>query len=129
IDGSGNYNISPSSEISLQADTNIAGTLAVASSSDFTGLATFEGNLRISDGSSNFATITVNSLSNNYTVTIPTITANDTFCLQFNNCSYISASLTDNIANALDIQQGTNNYINIRTTNGSEEIQLGNTTT
>jgi hypothetical protein len=41
----------------------------------------------------------------------------------------ISPALTDNTANALDIQEGTNNYININTTDASENIALGNATT
>ncbi|MBD3359388.1 MAG: hypothetical protein GF365_01625 [Candidatus Buchananbacteria bacterium] len=41
----------------------------------------------------------------------------------------ISSSLTDNTADALDMQEGTNNYININTTDGSENISFGNTTT
>ena len=46
-------------------------------------------------------------------------------------CSYtpLNPTLTDNITDALDIQEGTNNYININTTDGSEEIQFGNATT
>ncbi|MCB9821307.1 hypothetical protein H6798_02115 [Candidatus Nomurabacteria bacterium] len=43
--------------------------------------------------------------------------------------SILSSSLTDNITDAFDLQEGTNNYININTTNGSEEIQFGNATT
>ena len=35
-------------------------------------------------------------------------------------------NLVDNNANALDIQQGTDNYINITTTNASENISFGN---
>ena len=41
----------------------------------------------------------------------------------------LTNSLTDNIADAFDLQEGTNNYININTTNGSEAISFGNTTT
>lgn len=42
---------------------------------------TANGSLRVTDGSSNYATIAVNSLASDYTVSIPTITGNDTFCL------------------------------------------------
>lgn len=38
-------------------------------------------------------------------------------------------NLTDNTADALDIQEGSNNYININTTNASENISFGNATT
>ena len=41
----------------------------------------------------------------------------------------LSGTLTDNTANSWDIQEGSNNYININTTNGSETIALGNSTT
>ncbi|MFZ2681735.1 MAG: hypothetical protein WAZ14_01420 [Patescibacteria group bacterium] len=41
----------------------------------------------------------------------------------------VSPTLTDNVADALDIQEGTNNYININTTDASESIAFGNATT
>ncbi len=41
----------------------------------------------------------------------------------------ISPNLTDNVTDALDIQEGTNNYININTTNAAENISFGNATT
>ncbi|MDO8566502.1 MAG: hypothetical protein Q7S04_04980, partial [Candidatus Moranbacteria bacterium] len=41
----------------------------------------------------------------------------------------ITETVTDNITDALDIQQGTNNYINVNTTDGAEAISFGNTTT
>lgn len=37
--------------------------------------------------------------------------------------------LSDNIANALDIEQGSDDYLNISTQNGTEAINFGNTTT
>ncbi len=40
----------------------------------------------------------------------------------------ISMGLVDNNTDALDIQQGTDNYINLNTTNNSENITLGNST-
>jgi parallel beta-helix repeat protein len=62
--------------------------LTASSTSTFTGLSTFDGNLRISDGSSNYATITVDPLAANYSIKIPTITANDEICLLvLGNCS------------------------------------------
>ena len=42
---------------------------------------------------------------------------------------YLTNTLTDNITDALDIQEGTNNYININTTDSSENISFGNATT
>ncbi len=41
----------------------------------------------------------------------------------------ITETLTDNSADALDVQEGTNNYININTINNNEAIQFGNVTT
>ena len=41
----------------------------------------------------------------------------------------LTANLIDNNADALDIQQGSDNYININTTNTSENISFGNATT
>jgi hypothetical protein len=61
--------------ITLGAATTLNSTLTA------TGLATFNGNLRISDGSGNWGTIAVASTAGNYTYTIPTTTANDEFCL------------------------------------------------
>jgi hypothetical protein len=40
-----------------------------------------------------------------------------------------TVTVTDNTANAVDIQEGTNNYINVNTTNSSERVSLGNATT
>lgn len=40
------------------------------------------GKINLSDGSSNTLTLSVGSLAGNYSITIPTITANDTVCLQ-----------------------------------------------
>ncbi len=41
----------------------------------------------------------------------------------------LSSTITDNAANAFDLQEGTNNYININTTNASENIAFGNSST
>ncbi|MBI3443337.1 hypothetical protein HY008_01575, partial [Candidatus Woesebacteria bacterium] len=41
----------------------------------------------------------------------------------------LALTITDNNADALDIQEGTNDYININTTNSSENITFGNSTT
>jgi len=88
VDDSGNFLIQPAGTIELMKDTNITGNLTVSGTSQFSGLATFDNNLRISDGSGNYATIDVQSLAGDYTVSIPTITANDTFCLvSLANCA------------------------------------------
>ena len=41
----------------------------------------------------------------------------------------ITATLVDNNTDALDVQEGSNNYINVNTTNGSENVALGNAST
>lgn len=61
-------------------DTVFDGTLQGGSSLTL-GTASVAGNLVVSDGSSNTATISVGSLAGNYIYSIPVTTANDTFCL------------------------------------------------
>ncbi len=102
----------------------------ITASGDITGnWLVAESGIGIGDGSSNYTDIISASQSGDYSVTIPALSGNTTFCLQTNNCGYVANSLTDNTADALDIQEGTNNYININTTNSSENISFGNTTT
>jgi parallel beta-helix repeat protein len=72
---------------------NFAGA-SVTGGLNVSALATFDANLRISDGSSNYGTIAVQSTAGNYTYTIPTTTANDTFCLvTLNNCAGTASTL------------------------------------
>ena len=87
--GTGGINLTGNTSV-LGASTLTVGTgtTALGGALNTTGLATFNGNLRISDGSSNFATINVSALDNNYTISVPTVTANDEFCLvNLNNCA------------------------------------------
>jgi len=74
------------------------------------------------------------ALTASSTLTLTTLgtTDNSTFiCRNTSNilagCNYtpLTNSLTDNITDAFDLQEGTNNYININTTNGSENISFG----
>jgi len=78
------------------------------------------------------------ALTASSTLTLTTLgtTDNSTFiCRNTSNilagCNYtpLSSSLTDNITDAFDLQEGTNNYININTTNTTENISFGNATT
>lgn len=110
LDASGNYVIQPGGSIELLKDANITGSLAVSgvatvSSGQLTlGSPTQQGQLAISDGSSNTATLAVGDLSGNFTYTIPVTSANDTFCLlTIGNCSggvAIVGSLDGGTANA-----------------------------
>ena len=89
------FTIQAAGTVNLLSNASITGNLAVSGTSTFTGLATFNGNLRITDGSSNYATITVNALAGDYSVAIPTITANDTICLvALGNCAGSGGGIT-----------------------------------
>lgn len=69
------------------------GSLNVGSGTMTVGTASTAGQITVTDGSNNGVTISVNALAGNYTLAIPTLTANDTFCLQgVANCSGAGAS-------------------------------------
>lgn len=71
-------------------NTVFDGTLQGGSSLTL-GTASVAGNLVISDGSSNTATVTVGALAGNYDYSIPVTTANDTFCMvTLANCSGVA---------------------------------------
>ncbi|MCH7679682.1 hypothetical protein IID10_10015, partial [candidate division KSB1 bacterium] len=71
--------------------------------------------------------LTFNQASTISTTTgILTITGDDGVIINASNTAGIVANFPDNIANALDIQQGSDNYLNINTTNSSENISFGN---
>ena len=81
-----------------------------------------------------FEGATDNDITTTFVITDPTIT-NKTITFQNGSGTVafltdtLSSTLTDNVADSLDIQEGTNNYININTTNASENISFGNATT
>jgi len=87
------------------------------------GSTSLAGKLAISDGSSNYVTLSVNALANDYTISIPTITANDTMCLSVNaNCA------TD-LQTAYNISTGTTTpEIKVNGTKGGITIQDADTT-
>ncbi|MDO8336234.1 MAG: right-handed parallel beta-helix repeat-containing protein, partial [Candidatus Saccharibacteria bacterium] len=89
------------------------------------------GRLVISDGSSNTATITFAASSADATFRLPAVSAGTyDICTTGATCSgYFSSNISDNLTNALDVQEGTNNYINVNTTDSSENLSFGNTGT
>ncbi len=111
----------PSGAGSLTAgDTLIVGTLQVQGPSAFNGDVTVNGNINgalnlalgtpaqagtilLSDGSSNTLTIATSSVAGNYTLTIPTVTANDNFCLvTLGNCSGAGREFTAVVGTSVD---------------------------
>ena len=105
-------------------DTNVQGSLTVDE------LATFDGGLKISDGSSNYGTIAVQSTSGDYTYTIPTTTANDTFCLaSLNNCAGSGDVVQNGNSFATALIIGTNDAYDLNfETNGTTRITVDDTT-
>ncbi len=57
-----------------------------------------------------------------------TITGDDGITLNASTTAGITANMPDNITNAWDVQQGSDNYININTTDTSERVTIGNST-
>ena len=101
------------------------------------GAASSAGTLRIYDANGQYTQIVAGDSAGNLSLTLPTTVGNANECLRnggtagtliFGSCAGVS-TLTDNVADAYDLQEGSNNYININTTNGSENISLGNATT
>ena len=88
------------------------------------------GNTTLGDASGDTLTVNAGSIqfANNF-VSCNVINTDASGNLGCNTGSFLTNSLTDNITDAFDLQEGTNNYININTTNGSENISFGNATT
>lgn len=88
----------PTGDYSIYSESSYANFLQGALTVDnsiTTGDSDTAGLLRVSDGSSNFVTINVQALAGDYTISIPTISANDTFCLATAaNCSADSTTIT-----------------------------------
>ena len=57
------------------------------------------------------------------------LTGNDGITLNASTTAGITGNVPDAIANAFDLQQGSDNYINIATSDGTENISFGNATT
>jgi hypothetical protein len=117
--------------ISSAGLVTLTNNLTVQGGTATVGGASTQGSLLLHDGDGETVTITIDDIASSSTIKIPdTAGTADTFCLAtLANCSGLSPNLSDNVANALDIQEGTNNYININTTDSSENISFGNATT
>ncbi|MDO8335653.1 MAG: right-handed parallel beta-helix repeat-containing protein, partial [Candidatus Saccharibacteria bacterium] len=102
----------------IQGGTSTLGTNAQA------------GSLVISDGSSNYGTIAVNATAGNYTYTIPTTTANDTFCLlSLSNCAGSGDIVQNGNSFTAAITIGTNDTYDLNfETNGTTRITVDDTT-
>jgi hypothetical protein len=80
-----------------------------------------------------FQGATDNASETTFTITDPTADRTITFKDGTGTVAFLSDTLspvmTDNTADAYDLQEGSNNYLNITTTNASENISFGNATT
>lgn len=81
-----------------------SGTITLDANSTFTvGTAAATGELRLADGSSNYVTFNVNALAGDYTLSVPTITANDTLCLvTLGNCAGAGREFTAVVGTSVD---------------------------
>ncbi|MBI2020030.1 hypothetical protein HYS94_01265, partial [Candidatus Daviesbacteria bacterium] len=103
-------NVNGTDSLVNASNLNVSGTSVLGNA--FTGALTVGGVALIGDGGDSITlsgttiTLTANSAGND-----------------------ISLNLVDNNTDALDIQQGSDNYLNINTTNSAENISFGNSTT
>jgi parallel beta-helix repeat protein len=123
----------------LNADIDDAGadlvlqapdSIQLLSNTDITGTLTVSGNTTLGDASGDTLTVNGSSITfaNGFT-SCTVINTNASGVLGCNTATLLTNSLTDNVTDAFDLQEGTNNYININTTNSSENISFGNATT
>ena len=106
-------------------DTGASGTSGTVPTSNTTGgAATFAGTLTVNGTLDANGTVTLGDGGDAITLfgTALSLTANGTG-------NDITLNLVDNNTDALDIQQGSDNYINIDTTDSSEAITFGNANT
>ncbi|MBI2020029.1 hypothetical protein HYS94_01260 [Candidatus Daviesbacteria bacterium] len=103
-------NVNGTDSLVNASNLNVSGTSSLGNA--FTGALTVGGTALIGDGGD---AITLSG-------TTITLTANT-------SGNDITLNLVDNNTDALDIQQGSDNYLNINTTNSAENISFGNSTT
>ena len=128
--------------------TTLGGTLGVTGDTTLTGALTANGNSTLGDAATDTLTInatllngsplvfegaTDDTFESTFAITDPTADNTITFQNASGTVAYLSnilaPTLSDNVTDAYDLQEGTNNYININTTDGSENVALGNTST
>ena len=130
----GQANVDDSDNFILGGDINLqaggANTINLLSDTDITGDLTVSADTTLGDASGDTLTVNAGSIqfANNFT-SCTVINSDGSGNLGCSTTAYLTSSLTDNTANALDLQEGTNNYININTTDGSENISFGNAVT
>jgi parallel beta-helix repeat protein len=118
--------ISTGGTLAVTGNTTLTGDLAVNGNDITTGA----GDLTITPAGGD--TIVTGTLA---VTTLGSADTNTFICRNSSNqlatCSStpLTNSLTDNITDAFDLQEGTNNYFNINTTNTTENISFGNATT
>jgi fibronectin-binding autotransporter adhesin len=122
----------------------------ISATGDVTGIGaiTTDGNATIGDAATDTFTLnstvqgaspftfegaTADTSETTFAITDPTADRTITFQNASGTVAFLAdilaSSLTDNTADAYDLQEGSNNYLNINTTNASESISFGNATT
>lgn len=88
------------------------------------------GALTAAAGAAQALTLTANNSSTWSTSDgLLTVTGDDGVTLNASSTAGITGNVPDNITNAIDLQQGSDNYFNVNTTNSSENVAFGNATT
>lgn len=120
----GNATTNPSYSFLGYGTVTISGTSTVTGNSNVTGTLTASGNATVS------GTTTLNGIANIGDAGDAITLSGTTITLTANGATNdIIGNLVDNNADAFDIQESTNNYINITTANNAENVSFGNATT
>ena len=124
--GYGSTGVSISNTGNIQAN----GTLTIDGASVLTGNVTAGADLAVNGGDITTTSTTANLFNTTATTlniggAATTLSlGNSTGTTTINN--NLSVNLVDNVSDALDVQQGTDDYINVSTINGAENISFGN---